>query len=158
MAERYKLDVRDAQAWFATVEICAERFISEAALQRVLTALKGTGSLPVEAVIKPHDLIDTRLAELRRDIKSVKLYRQSELLTALHKHLAAAGLASGPAAYTDFLPFDQHHYHGTAAIEDVVRTAKIDDSSRVINIGSGLGGPARYLAGSVKCQVRVLVC
>jgi cyclopropane fatty-acyl-phospholipid synthase-like methyltransferase len=51
--------------------------------------------------------------------------------------------------YTDFLPYDQHHYNGTDAVDEMVAKAGITEKSRVINVGSGLGGPARYLAGKV---------
>lgn len=105
--------------------------------------------------------------------------------------MAAAGKATGPLAYTDLLPFDQHHYGGVAAVDDAARRcglladrdATADGAAdgagaeggaaltpppaaaagggaaagkQVINIGSGLGGPARYLAGAA--GARVLAC
>lgn len=72
---------------------------------------------------------------------------------ALHKRLTAANLHTGPISYTDLLPYDQHHYRGVAAVEDVISACRITQSSRVVNIGSGLGGPSRLMAGRTGCQV-----
>ncbi len=63
------------------------------------------------------------------------------------------GISAGKISFTQLLPYDQHHYYGTDAVDDLVREANITDAARVINIGSGLGGPARYLAGKHGCQV-----
>lgn len=153
IAKRYQLKPEDAKAWYEGVHISAERFISEAALERVVTTLRDTGVIAAEADVDINALIDPRLAEIRRDIHSMKLYSHPQLITALHRRLAAAGLAKGEVRYTDLLPYDQHHYHGTQAVDDAAERLAIGDSSRVINIGSGLGGPARYLAGSRGCQV-----
>lgn len=115
--------------------------------------MKQTGQVAQEREVDLDSLIDHRFAELRRDITSVGLYRKPELIQALYKQIAAAGVAKGQQPYTAFLPFDQHHYHGTDAIDEVVQKIGITSTSRVINIGSGLGGPARYLAGKLGCQV-----
>lgn len=74
-------------------------------------------------------------------------------MVALHRRLAHDNKSSGPLEYADLLPYDQHHYHGVEAVDEVVKEANIGQASRVVNIGSGLGGPSRYLAGKVGCQV-----
>jgi hypothetical protein len=58
------------------VSIAAERFVSEAALERVVDALKKAGQLDPTVERDPSSLIDVRVAELRRDIKSMKLYHK----------------------------------------------------------------------------------
>lgn len=153
VAKRCEQKPEDVAAWFSTVKISAERFVSQAALERCVDALKKSGQLPKEISVDPASLIDPRLAELRRDIKSMRLYNKPELVTALHRQLAANDLKTGPLKYTDLLSFDQHHYYGTDAIDAVIARADLKPTSRVINIGSGLGGPARYIAGKVGCQV-----
>ena len=143
----------DAAAWFSTVNISAERFVSEAALDRVVDALKCTGDIARERQIDLNDLIDGRLAELHRDIKSMKLYNKPELVTAMHKRLAAKGLSKGPATYSQLNEFDLNLYHGTAALDRAIKDMPIHSTSRIINVGSNMGGPARYVAGKVGCQV-----
>lgn len=135
------------------MRIAAERFISEAALAHALEALASAGILPPELAATPAQLLDERLGELHQDIKSMKLYNRPELLSALFRRLAHAGLSRGPCRFTDLLPYDQNHYFGTQALEAMQQTLRIGADSRVVNVGSGLGGPARFLAGTHGCQV-----
>eukprot|EP00045_Choanoeca_perplexa_P008267 m.76298 g.76298 ORF g.76298 m.76298 type:complete len:585 (-) comp14423_c0_seq1:139-1893(-) len=153
IAQRYKLKEEDAKAWYAGVDIRADRFVSQAALEQAVEALKVCKRLDSSKDYNINGMLEPRLAELRQDLRSMKLYDRSELVVSLHKQLQAAGLSKGPLKYTDLLPYDQHHYYGTDAVDDLAAKAEIGASSRVINIGSGLGGPARYLAGKYGCQV-----
>lgn len=153
IAARYGLREDDAREWYNGVRISADHFVSEAALERVVETLKTTKALPADLTIELASLVDDRLGMLHRDLKSMTLYDKSELVVSLYRQLQAAGLSAGDITYEQLLPFDQHHYHGTAAVDDVVREAGIKDTSRVINFGSGLGGPARYMAGKYGCQV-----
>jgi cyclopropane fatty-acyl-phospholipid synthase-like methyltransferase len=51
---------------------------------------------------------------------------------------------------------DQWHYHGTEAIRAAADKLGLQPSSRVLDVGSGIGGPARYLAYTVGCHVTAL--
>ncbi|EGD82486.1 hypothetical protein PTSG_03135 [Salpingoeca rosetta] len=153
IAKHYGLKQEDAKAWYEGVDIVANRFISEAALEKAVQALQVCKRLPPDEHVDVSKLLDTRVAELKRDLRSMKLYDRSELVVSLYKQLAANGLSTGPLKYTDLIPFDQHHYHGTAAVDDVIAKCHISERSRVINIGSGLGGPSRYMAATTGCLV-----
>jgi sarcosine/dimethylglycine N-methyltransferase len=48
---------------------------------------------------------------------------------------------------------DQDHYGGTAAVDRLMAEAGVTAADRVLDICSGLGGPARYLAWKTGCQV-----
>jgi hypothetical protein len=37
----------------------------------------------------------------------------------------------GPLKYTDLVPYDQHHYHGTKAVDDMVAKVGCYGRSRV---------------------------
>eukprot|EP00043_Microstomoeca_roanoka_P006354 m.62229 g.62229 ORF g.62229 m.62229 type:complete len:582 (+) comp13381_c0_seq5:173-1918(+) len=153
IASTYGLQLADAQAWYSGVEIVANRFVSEAALEKAVEALKVCGILAADKTYSVADFLDARVAELQRDLRSMKLYDRSELVVALYKQLAAKGLSKGPLNYTDLLDLDQHHYYGTKAVDAVIQKCDVTDKSRVINIGSGLGGPSRYMAGKTGCLV-----
>jgi arsenite methyltransferase len=62
---------------------------------------------------------------------------------------------SATAGYraADFYPFDQFHGRGLLATRD--HTAKLSPGPKdhVLDIGSGVGGPARYLAATYGCRV-----
>ena len=53
----------------------------------------------------------------------------------------------------DLFCFDQEHFLGVEAVEYCIAAAEIGKESRVLDIGSGLGGPARYLAHRTGCLV-----
>jgi SAM-dependent methyltransferase len=73
--------------------------------------------------------------------------------------LAAAG-AGGPRAAPlspdALFPYDQDHYGGLAAVAALARLARVGPGSRVLDVGAGLGGPARFLAWSRACWVTAL--
>ncbi len=49
--------------------------------------------------------------------------------------------------------FDQDHYGGTDAVDVLADAAGIDESTAVLDVCCGLGGPARWLAHTRHCQV-----
>jgi sarcosine/dimethylglycine N-methyltransferase len=53
-------------------------------------------------------------------------------------------------------PFDQIHYRGTDAVRDAAVALGIGPSHRLLDIGSGIGGPARFLAETTGCRVMAL--
>ncbi len=88
------------------------------------------------------------------DIKGMKLYRHPERIYA---ELAARGYtAAMQLKVSELAAFDQLHYGGTAAVDDALHTLAVGRGSRILDIGSGLGGPARYLAEKTGCHVTAL--
>ena len=49
--------------------------------------------------------------------------------------------------------YDQDHFGGLEAVDVLAEKAGIDASSRVLDVCSGMGGPARYLAHRRGCRV-----
>ncbi|HEX6114692.1 MAG TPA: methyltransferase domain-containing protein [Geminicoccaceae bacterium] len=49
--------------------------------------------------------------------------------------------------------YDQDHFGGLEAVDVLAENAGIDASSRVLDVCSGMGGPARYLAHRRGCRV-----
>ena len=87
-------------------------------------------------------------------IKSMKLYNDVE---RIYNELTAAGLAPGaPLSVSDLSRFDQFHYHGTAAVDRAIADLDLGSGSTVAEIGSGIGGPARYIADRTGAQVTAL--
>jgi ubiquinone/menaquinone biosynthesis C-methylase UbiE len=49
--------------------------------------------------------------------------------------------------------YDQDHFGGLEAVDILAANAGIDASTRVLDVCSGMGGPARYLAHRLGCHV-----
>lgn len=87
-------------------------------------------------------------------LESMGLYQNIDRVEA---DLAAIGVGpDDPVRVDQLTSFDQFHYEGTAAVEDAAAALGLGSTSRVLDIGSGLGGPARYLADRTGCEVTAL--
>ena len=155
IAERYHLKKEDARAWYDNVSLVASPSILQSALSRALTTLKEAKVLDAENPCNPSDLLDPHFAKLETtDIKNVKLYNRPELITRTYNELKARGWSFGDLDWKKLGEIDeQHHYHGTEAVDRAIEEAKIGDTSNVLSLGSGLGGPARYIAGRTGATV-----
>ena len=88
------------------------------------------------------------------DIKDMKLYVRVE---RIYNELRELGYGEDDSLDAAALfPFDQYHYFGTDTVDESIRRAGITSASNVLDVGSGLGGPARYLAQHVGCQVTAI--
>jgi sarcosine/dimethylglycine N-methyltransferase len=70
--------------------------------------------------------------------------------------LAAAGKNVDALTIDDLAPSDQFHGGGKPATERLARLAGLVPGTRVLDVGGGLGGPARTLAGQFGCTVTVI--
>jgi len=86
--------------------------------------------------------------------KIVHHYGRDDLTARLKTALAAAGLGEGRLSPATLAPLDQFHSRGLAATIDLAAAAGIEPGAEVLDIGSGLGGPSRYLAAKFGCHVR----
>jgi ubiquinone/menaquinone biosynthesis C-methylase UbiE len=80
-------------------------------------------------------------------------YERTSLVEHLKTALSAAGLDAGLLRPEDLAPLDQFHSRGLDATVELAQALDISASSRVLDIGSGLGGPSRYLATTYGCDV-----
>lgn len=91
------------------------------------------------------------LEDPAEDIKTMKLYSNVHRIFDDLKELGYD--ESSPLKVTDVCRFDQLHYHGTKAVDVMAKQLNVGPSHMVLDIGAGLGGPARYLASGTGCQV-----
>ncbi len=56
----------------------------------------------------------------------------------------------------DLAPIDHFHTRGKAATLELLRLASVHAGARVLDIGGGLGGAARFLASTAGCRVTVV--
>jgi cyclopropane fatty-acyl-phospholipid synthase-like methyltransferase len=87
-------------------------------------------------------------------MKAMKLYDQAE---RIHNELAAINIGSDePLTVEQLTPFDQYHYFGTQAVDEAIATVGLSPGMRVLDIGSGIGGPARHIAARSGAHVTAL--
>lgn len=80
-------------------------------------------------------------------------YASRSLVDTVLAAVDAAGLPAGLLKTGDLAPLDQFHVRGLSATKELAALAGIDATSRVLDVGSGIGGPSRHLAESFGCQV-----
>lgn len=83
-----------------------------------------------------------------------KHYRDSsDLGTRLRDLLHEAGIVAGSISPDNVAGLDQFHVGGIAATADLAELLPITRKAKVLDVGSGLGGPSRYLAYRFGCHV-----
>ncbi|WP_196777954.1 class I SAM-dependent methyltransferase [Lentzea aerocolonigenes] len=74
-------------------------------------------------------------------------------MAAIGSALEAAGLDRATLRPADLAPIDEFHIRGRAATLEIIEAVGLTADSRVLDLGSGLGGPARTLAELTGCTV-----
>ena len=80
-------------------------------------------------------------------------YTRIALLSTLLDALSAAGKSVSPIDSDDLSPLDELHTGGRPATVELADLLAPTSGARVLDLGAGLGGPARYLARHRGCQV-----
>lgn len=75
---------------------------------------------------------------------------------AILETLAASGKNFDRLTIDDLAPLDQFHGGGKTTTVRLARLAGLSPGARVLDVGGGLGGPARTLAAEFGCQVTVV--
>jgi methionine-gamma-lyase len=83
-------------------------------------------------------------------------YAPGGLTAAIRDALQTAGKDTASLRREDLAPVDQFHLGGEAATRELAARAGLAPGQRVLDVGGGLGGPARTLAAAHGCGVTVL--
>jgi SAM-dependent methyltransferase len=81
-------------------------------------------------------------------------YASDNLTERLRAVFDALGFGAAPIPLEKLAPLDQFHSRGLAATKELASALDISSDARVLDIGSGLGGPSRYLASTYGCRVQ----
>ena len=76
-----------------------------------------------------------------------------DLARAIAESLRKAGKDIGALTTADLGTVDEFHIRGRKATLELAQSLNLSDTSHVLDIGSGLGGPARTLAETYGCRV-----
>lgn len=80
-------------------------------------------------------------------------YEQTGLLDRILAALKGAGKDLDQLTIDDLAPVDEFHSRQRPATEELARLLAPRGGDRVVDIGSGIGGPSRYLAQTFGCHV-----
>jgi len=89
----------------------------------------------------------------RSNEEMLRHYEQAGLLQRILAGLKALGKDLGSLTHEDLAAADEFHSNGRAATRSLAEFSQIPAGSKVLDVGSGLGGPARYLAATSGCDV-----
>lgn len=88
------------------------------------------------------------------DQSIAKHYAHGALETAILAALSAVGKNPGALTPTDLAPVDEFHIGGRQATKDLSTQLDLSRGARVLDVGSGLGGPSRYFSAERGWQVQ----
>lgn len=80
-------------------------------------------------------------------------YTHGDLAAAVLEALRAAGKDLSRLRLEDLAPLDEFHVRGREATIELGRSLGLTSDMHVLDVGSGLGGPARHLAATYGCRV-----
>ncbi|MEO6055403.1 MAG: methyltransferase domain-containing protein [Gemmatimonadales bacterium] len=83
-------------------------------------------------------------------------YGRPGIVESIRAALREAGRSPDVLQPEDLAPVDQFHTRGREATLDLARLAELTGGEQVLDVGGGLGGPARTLASTLGCHVTVL--
>ena len=80
-------------------------------------------------------------------------YSRSYLASTVLGALRAAGKDVDRLSLEDLAPVDEFHVRGRPATVELAGALGLAPGMRVLDVGSGIGGPSRYVAATYDCQV-----
>jgi ubiquinone/menaquinone biosynthesis C-methylase UbiE len=80
-------------------------------------------------------------------------YSRGNLLERLRAVLVTEGINPDHPTIEALAPFDHFHGRGLEATEELAASLTISPTDHILDVGSGIGGPARYFAARFGCRI-----
>jgi ubiquinone/menaquinone biosynthesis C-methylase UbiE len=90
---------------------------------------------------------------MKADSEVSEHYSRGNLLERLNIALAEDGVDPDFPQIETLAPYDQFHGRGLEATQEIADLLDIAATDHILDIGSGIGGPTRYMAHRFGCQV-----
>ena len=83
----------------------------------------------------------------------VKHYSRSDLFETIIQKLMDSGIEKDKITQKDISAVDEFHIRGAEATHELITESGINKDSKILDVGCGIGGPARMIAFETGCQV-----
>ncbi|MGH1352591.1 MAG: class I SAM-dependent methyltransferase [Methyloligellaceae bacterium] len=83
-------------------------------------------------------------------------YQLPGLLDRIHADMKRLGKTEETVTPDDLVNLDEYHFRGAAATQELIQLLSAGQGDNILDLGSGLGGPARRLARSSGCKVTAI--
>ena len=83
----------------------------------------------------------------------IKHYSRDNLEKLILSALQKAGKDIDNLTPEDLAPIDEFHVRGRKATIELAHEIGLEPDMHVLDVGSGIGGPSRYIAGEFGCRV-----
>ena len=80
-------------------------------------------------------------------------YSRGDLLARLEARLREDGFDPARPTFEALAPYDHFHGRGLEATEDMANLLDVSGEDHLLDVGSGIGGPARFMARRFGCRV-----
>ena len=80
-------------------------------------------------------------------------WTRGDLYSRINQAMSDSGLNNKKLEIEDLFPIDQYHARGIGATKDLGKRMPITENQKILDVGCGLGGPARYYAKEFKCHI-----
>ncbi len=87
------------------------------------------------------------------DTKVAEHYTRGKLEDAILQAITRSGKDVASLGFADLAPIDELHVGGLEATQAVAAQMQLQPGLRLLDVGSGIGGPARYFAAEHNCNV-----
>ena len=87
------------------------------------------------------------------DANIAEHYSSGDLLQRLEAALASDGVDPAHPTLEALAPYDQFHGRGLEATEEIAALLSAGPADHLLDVGSGIGGPARHMAKRFGCRV-----
>jgi len=94
------------------------------------------------------------MASSGKDMTSGVMYNWR--VAAVNNALTQRGKAQGPLTIEDLVSLghlDQYHYLGAEACDEAIEILGLEQGMKLLDVGSGIGGPARYMSAKSGCSI-----
>eukprot|EP01119_Soliformovum_irregulare_P024098 TRINITY_DN8570_c0_g1_i10.p1 TRINITY_DN8570_c0_g1~~TRINITY_DN8570_c0_g1_i10.p1 ORF type:complete len:390 (-),score=122.92 TRINITY_DN8570_c0_g1_i10:616-1785(-) len=148
ISTKFNLKPEDAKEWFSQVRFSQDGSVSRRVLVKTMDTLSRAHILNYNNLSKDFSfssLYDRRAVMHSVDMEEIQTI-QLHYAQRMRNELKDMGKESGSLTEDEIKHLDQLHYFGEEVVMAAANFLKLNPGKRVLDVGSGLGGPARLLA------------